>query len=108
LPQEDINSTAVHLQRFRRGILTNPILQSEFEIRFLFFNFTYSFQNPNDFADIGSNCWQISATYFAQSLWPLCEYYAKNACLFTIKRLQNKERDAKAQSLNECRGLQNL
>jgi len=36
LPQEDINSTAVHLQRFRRGILTNPILQSEFEIRFLF------------------------------------------------------------------------
>jgi hypothetical protein len=28
--------------------------------------------------------------------------------LFTIKRLQNKERDAKAQSLNECRGLQNL
>ena len=39
LPQEDINSTAVHLQRFRRGILTNPILQSEFEIRFLFLKF---------------------------------------------------------------------
>jgi len=34
LPQEDINSTAVHLQRFRRGILTNPILQSEFESDF--------------------------------------------------------------------------
>jgi len=35
--------------------------------------------------------------------------HEKPACLFTIKRrLQNKERDAKAKSLNECRGLQNL
>jgi len=37
-------------------------------------------------ADICSNCWQISATYFAQSLWPLCEKYAKSACFLTIKK----------------------
>jgi len=38
-----------------------------------FLEFHLLFSKTKWLADICSNCWQISATYFAQSLWPLCE-----------------------------------